>query len=187
MPLKPALKRSLLGRLRSDKRGVAAIEFALIAPVAILLYCGFAELTMAMMAERRAAHAASVVADLVAQEPSVSTADMTDIFNIANAVMTPFPAAPLKLRVTSVVADPTTGVPTMNWTRVSGGAAPMPAGAVAGFPPTLLAAGESVIQADVQYAYTSPLRIVVPNALNFSNTFYLRPRRSASVALVVTP
>jgi Flp pilus assembly protein TadG len=183
MPLKPAPKRSILERFRSDRRGVAAVEFALIAPVAILLYCGFAELTMAMMAERRAAHAASVVADLVAQEPHVTAAEMTDIFNIGNAIMNPFPATPLKLRVTSVTAD-ANGVPQMTWTKVSGGAAPMPAGPVAGVPANLLAAGDSVIQADMQYAYTSPLRMTVPNALSFSNTFYLRPRRSPQVALL---
>src|SRR3954465_13055128 len=97
-------------RAALDDRGVAAIEFALIAPVAILLYAGFAELTMAMMAERRAAHAASVVADLVAQEQNVTAADMTAIFNIGNAIMTPFATTPLKLRVTSVVAD-VNGVP----------------------------------------------------------------------------
>jgi Flp pilus assembly protein TadG len=178
-----ALKRSILGRLRSDKRGAAAIEFALIAPVAILLYAGFAELTMAMMAERRAAHAASVVADLVAQEPTVSTADVNDIFNIGNAIMTPFATATLKLRVTSVVAD-VNGVPKVVWSKGHGGLGALTAGnTVAGFPPTLLVAGDSVIQADVQYAYTSPLQMTLPSALNFSSSFYLRPRRSPSVAL----
>ena len=72
----------MLKRLRSDIRGIAAVEFALIAPVVILLYCGFAELTMAMMAERRAAHTASVVADLVAQTPSISSAELTDIWTV---------------------------------------------------------------------------------------------------------
>ncbi len=176
--LKRALKRA-----GSDRRGSAAIEFALIAPVAILLYCGFAELTMAMMAERRAAHAASVVADLVSQTPTVSSAQMTDIFNIGNTIMNPFPAATLKLRVTSVTAD-VNGVPQMTWTKVSGGASPMPPGAVAGFPANLLASGDSVIQADVQYAYTSPLQMTLPHALTFKDTFYLKPRRSPSVTLL---
>ena len=37
----------------ADERGGVMLMVALFAPVAILLYCGFAELTMAMMAERR--------------------------------------------------------------------------------------------------------------------------------------
>lgn len=182
MPLKPTSQRPFLRRLRSDRRGAAAIEFALIAPVAILLYAGFSELTMAMMAERRAAHAASVVADLVAQEQTVSTADMTDIFNIGNAIMVPFASAPLRLRVTSVVAD-VNGVPKVSWSQGHGLGALTAGATVAGFPPTLLAPGDSVIEADVQYAYTSPLQMTLPTALTFSNSFYLRPRRSNSVAL----
>ena len=171
-----------LKRIRHDERGVAAVEFALIAPVAILLYCGFAELTMAMMAERRAAPAASAVADLVAQSTQVTTGDLTDIFNIGNQILHPFPAATLKLRVTSGTADGN-GAPKMTWSQGQG-LGPLPAGTVSGFPPNLLAAGDSVIQAEVQYSYTSPLRMVLPNALSFNDTFYLKPRRSNSVTLL---
>ena len=46
------------------------------------------------------------------------------------------------------------------------------------------AAGDSIIMADVQYAYTSPLRMTLPNALTFRDTFYLKPRRSPSVTLL---
>jgi Flp pilus assembly protein TadG len=177
------LKRPLFKRVGSDQRGAAAVEFALIAPVAILLYCGFTELTMAMMAERRAAHAASVVADLVSQSAQVSTADMADIFVVGNAIMNPFPAPPLKLRVTSVVAD-VNGIPRVAWSQGHGMGALTNGTAVSGFPANLLVAGDSVIQADVQYAYTSPLRMTLPNALTFSDTFYLRPRTATSVTFV---
>jgi len=172
----------MLTRLRLDQRGVAAIEFALIAPVAIALYCGFAELTMAMMADRRVAHAASVVGDLVAQTPSVSASDLTDIFQVGNAIMAPFTPTPLKMRITSIVAD-AKGVPKVAWSQGDGLTAMTAGTAVSGFPPTLLAAGDSVIQADVSYAYTSPLRMTLPDAITFSNTFYLKPRQSASVTL----
>ena len=170
-----------LRRFQSDRRGAAAVEFALIAPFMILLYCGFAELTMGMMAERRAAHSASVVADLVAQTSQITGSQMTDIFNVANEILTPFPSTGLKLRVTSVVAD-AGAVPRVAWSQGNGGLGPLTVGtAVSGFPPTLLAAGDSVIMTDVQYAYVSPLKMTVPNALNFSDTFYLKPRNSASV------
>jgi Flp pilus assembly protein TadG len=176
-----SLKRPFLKRARVDQRGVAAIEFALIAPVVILLYCGFAELTMAMMAERRAAHAASVVADLLAQTPSVSAGDLSDIYNVGGSILAPFSAAPLKLRVTSVTAD-AQGIARVTWSQ-GHGMGPLTGGTVvSNFPANLLAAGDSVIMADVQYAYSSPLRMTLPNILNFSDTFYLKPRRSVSVA-----
>jgi len=171
----------MLRRFSADRRGVAAIEFALLLPVLVLLYCGLAEFTLAIMAQRQAAHAASVVGDLVAQETNVNAAEMNDIFAVGQAIIKPFPRAPLKLRVTSVKAD-AQGVPRVVWSQGNGlgsfglGITP------AGFPPTLLAAGDSVIQADVGYTYTSPLQQVLPRPVSYANTFYLRPRRSAEVA-----
>jgi Flp pilus assembly protein TadG len=164
----------------SDERGAAAIEFAIIAPVAVLLYCGFAELTMAMMAERRAAHVASVVADLVSQTPSVTSANVSDIIDVGNSIMVPFPSAPLKLRVTSIIAD-VNGVPKVAWSQGHGLTALGINATVTPFPATLLAAGDSVIMADVQYGFSSPLKMTLPNVLTFKDTFYLKPRRSVSV------
>lgn len=171
-------RRTLLG----DMRGVAAVEFALVAPVMVLLYCGLAEFTMAMMADRRVAHTASVIADLVAQTPQVANSDVTDIFTVGGAILSPFPTTSLKMRITSVVAD-SNAVPRVAWSQGQG-LTPLVVNATAPVPAGLLAAGDSVVMADVQYAYTSPLQIVLPNALNFNSTFYLKPRRSPSVSLL---
>ena len=46
-----------------DPRGVSAVEFALIAPLLILMYCGMAELSLAMMAQRRLSNIASAIGD----------------------------------------------------------------------------------------------------------------------------
>ena len=171
----------MLKRFSGDPRGVAAVEFALIAPVMILLYCGMAELTMAMMAERQAAHSASVVGDLVAQSTRVSGSQMTDMFNVGVAILKPFPAATLRMRVSSVKAD-ANGVPRVVWSQGYGLGALAANGTPSGFPANLLAAGDSVIQADVSYTYTSPIQQVIPNPITYADSFYLKPRRSPEVA-----
>lgn len=171
----------MLRRLGIDQRGVAAIEFALIAPVAIALYMGFAELTMAMMADRRVAHAAAVVGDLVAQSPSVAPSDLTDIFQVGNAIMSPFAATPLKMRITSIVAD-ANDIPKVAWSKGSGMTAMTVGTAAGGVPANLLQPGDSVIQADVSYSYVSPLGFTLTAPITFSNTFFLKPRQAASVA-----
>ena len=59
-------KPAFLLRLARDTRGLSAVEFALLAPVMISLYFGVAEVGQAFMVQKRQAHVASMVADLVA-------------------------------------------------------------------------------------------------------------------------
>jgi Flp pilus assembly protein TadG len=170
----------MLRRFSADRRGIAAVEFALLAPIMILLYCGLAELTMAMMAERQAAHSASVVGDLVAQSTQVTGSDVTDIFSVGASIMKPFPAAALQMRLTSVKAD-ANAVPRVVWSQGYGMGTLAANTTPGGFPPSLLAAGDSVIQADVSYSYTSPIQQLLPHAISYSEKFYFKPRRSTEV------
>jgi Flp pilus assembly protein TadG len=165
-------------RFRKDRRGVAAVEFALIAPAMVLLYCGLVELCQAVIAERKANHVASAIGDLVTQVETVSTSDLSDIFTIGNTIMSPFPTSTLQMRVTSVTAD-AQGNPKVTWSRGSGMTA-LGVGASVTLPLTL-AAGDSVIMSESQYQYTSVLHYVLPNALNYNEHYYLRPRRSDNV------
>jgi Flp pilus assembly protein TadG len=170
----------LPARFARDQRGLAAVEFALIAPIMILLYCGLGELSLAVMAARQAGHAASVVGDLVAQTPNMDATQMTDIFNVGTSIMKPFPAAPLKVRVTSVKAD-AQGVPRVVWSQGHGMGAMTAGNTVPGFPANLLLPGDSIIEADVSYAFTSPIQQVVATPVNSGQNFYFKPRRSADV------
>jgi Flp pilus assembly protein TadG len=175
-----SLRQWLRGRFARDQRGLAAVEFALLAPIMILLYCGLGELTLAMMAERQAAHSASVVGDLVAQTPTMDATQMADIFNVGSSIMKPFPAAPLKVRVTSIKAD-ALGVPHVVWSQGHGMGAMTTGATVPGFPAGLLLAGDSIIEADVSYTFTSPIEQVVAVPIGFGQNFYFKPRRSADV------
>jgi Flp pilus assembly protein TadG len=170
-----------MNRFREDQRGAAAIEFAIIAPMMILLYCGFAQASLGMMATRRAGHAASIVADLVAQGPSIAKSDMTDIFNVGDAIVQPFPVTPLQIVVSSVTADANVS-PVVSWSLANRATARKPKAKVTAFPPGLLAAtGDSMIMAEVTYSYALPLPNFLPNTASLKQTFYLKPRRSASV------
>jgi len=170
---------TLLKRLGRDRRGVSAVEFALIAPAMIAFYFGLAEITQALLAERRAGHAASAIGDLVAQSSTVSNADLTDIFQVATTIMQPYPTNTLKLRVTSVKAN-AAGATTVAWSSGSGMAAHA-AGASLSVPSGVIAANQSVILSEVTYSYDSPVNFFMPEAVTFNRKFYLRPRKSDEV------
>jgi len=74
---------AVLCRAGSD-RGVEAVEFALILPILLLLYFGMDELAQGVLAERRAAHTASTIGDLVSQSSTITQAEVGDIFNVGS-------------------------------------------------------------------------------------------------------
>lgn len=169
-----------LRKLGRDRRGVSAVEFALIAPAMIAFYFGLAEVTQGLLAERRAAHAASAIGDLVAQSSTISNTEITDIFSIATTIMKPYPTSSLKMRVTSVSAN-ASGVTTVDWSNAQGGLTAYSTGAAITVPSGVIAANQSVIMSETSYAYDSPVDFFMPSAVTFNRKFYLRPRKSDKV------
>jgi Flp pilus assembly protein TadG len=169
-------KTTSLARLPQDKRGVSALEFAFIAPVMILAYFGLAELCGAMLAERKASHAASAIGDLVAQASVIHDSDMSNIFAVGAIVMEPDSSATLGMRVTSVQAGATATATTVGWSSASGTLAANTVGASIAIPANMVAANQSIIRSDVTYTYNVPVAYLLPSAFTYNYTFYLRPR-----------
>jgi Flp pilus assembly protein TadG len=169
------MRRSLFTRLARDERGISAVEFAMIAPVMIFFYFGLAEFCQGYMAQKRMGHASAMVADLVAQEESVSTASIDDIFDIGGLIMKPFPVAALQQRVSSVVLKD--GVARVVWSR-GDGMDPRGVDSVVTLPDDLITEGESVILSEATYDYDSPADYLMPTITRFSHSYYLRPRTS---------
>jgi Flp pilus assembly protein TadG len=170
--------RPRLSAFRRDQRGLAAVEFALIAPGMILLYCGLVEVCQAIIASRKTDHVAAAVGDLVTQADAVTASGVNDIFSIGNTIMSPFPTPTLQMRLTDITAD-ANGTPKVTWSRAQG-MSPMAVGQTVSLPITLNA-GESMVKSESKYTYTSVLQYVLPNALSYNETYYMRPRRSDNV------
>ncbi len=171
--------RPILTRLLGDRRGTAAVEFAFVAPLMILMYCGLAETTQGMMASRRAAHVATTIGDLTAQQSQINAATVADIFVVGKAIMVPFPTATLNMRITSVKAD-SGGTPKVVWSQGYGSLAPL-SGTVTGVPAGLIGPNESTIQAEVSYTYTSSIQKTLPGPIVLSQKSFLKPRKGAEV------
>ena len=66
-----------------DKRGVSAVEFAMLLPLMVTLYLGGVEVSQAIAVDRKVTLIARTLGDLVAQATSVTQRDMTNILNAA--------------------------------------------------------------------------------------------------------
>ena len=167
------MRRGLFRRLGRDERGVSAVEFALLAPVLIAFYFGMAEFCQGFMAQKRMGHVSAMAADLVAQEETVSRANIDDIFDIGGLIMKPFATSGLKQRVSSVTR--TSGVARVDWSRGDGLTARAVNSTIT-LPTDLIANGESIIVSEATYDYDSPVDYFMPGITRFSHIYYLRPR-----------
>ena len=169
-----------LKRFLSDTKAVSAVEFALIAPILVSLYLAAAELSTALTAQRKVTQVATMVADLVTQDDFITSAELTDIYNAADAVLAPFGGANLNLRITSLRLDVLQDGHYVHWSEGSG----MTAYALDDdivIPGGLLEEGYSVIFVEAAYDHTSALNAVLPGTVTLQKNAYLRPRRSAWV------
>lgn len=166
---------SIIRRLIGDRRGVSAVEFALIAPVMIVFYFGLAEFCQGYMAQKRMGHAAAMVGDLVSQTTTDITAEeIDDMFAIGDLILKPFSAATLDLRITSVIRQPDDSI-TVEWSK-GRGMSPLAEGDVVPIPANLIEDGESLVISESSYEYDSPVGYLMPDAITFEQKHYLRPR-----------
>jgi Flp pilus assembly protein TadG len=199
-----AFRPAWFSRFRRDGRGVAIVEFAMVAPVLILFYVGMAELCQALLAERKAAHAASAIGDLVAQADKTNAADVQEVFNIAEVIMKPYTTGTkLRVRVSSVkVGDDNVArvkwSDSKGWTdRATNSVVTLPQVSSGGSTKAFLNKGESAVMSEVQYDYESgfsDLFVTVrawfggnaaeEGGYDFNSVHYLRPRKSEEVTYI---
>lgn len=167
---------SFLRRAAADKTGAAALEFALIFPVLFVLHIAAVEALGVYQAQRNIAHIASTMADITAQNRSVSTAELDDILLASVSMIHPFPNVALQQRISSLSAN-SSGSVSVDWTvkkAYSGSSGPS-------VPSGYLAANESVIVTDVIYDYRPTFGLFLPDTIRFTRHAYVRPRLSVKV------
>lgn len=164
---------ALIRSLVRDKRGVAAVEFALIAPLMVGFYLSMTEVCAGFMAQKRMSHVTALVADLVTQEEAVTQENLDGMFAISDAIMSPFSPDTLSQRIRHVTL--VDGVARIDWSYNTEGGGEF-ADTEVTVPDDLIVNGQSIIVSDAIYEFDSPVKYLVPGGLKFKATYYLRPR-----------
>jgi len=102
------LMRNKFLNFKKDSKGVAAVEFALISPILLLLFIGTIEVSLMVALDRKISRTSSAIADLIAQ--GVFTAGNTEnemraIFGMADRIMFPYTDKVPCIVISSVLAE----------------------------------------------------------------------------------
>ncbi|MCW6536391.1 TadE/TadG family type IV pilus assembly protein [Sphingomonas lycopersici] len=174
-------------RLRDDRRGLGAVEFAIIAPFLLLLYLGGYQLMDATSAYRKVTTTTRTLADVTTQFTAVQASDVDSILGAAGAVMTPYSASNTTTRV-SEIAISATGMPSVVWSRASSGNLLKTSDLLANpttpnnvVPAKLRIASTNLIFAEVSYSYVPPAGGQLIGPITFRDQIFMNPRRSVDI------
>ncbi len=177
-----------LTRFARATRGLAAVEFALIAPILVTLFFGVVEGTGALSASRKTLLAANTLSDLVAQETEIAKASLDDLFVGMEDVIDSRDIT-VTFRVVSVFYDTADMKTKVHWSYDSTGAQPYAANSVYTGPleVALFDDTTSLIVAEVEYDYSSPISARIMGPFTFERAASRWPRRSVRVSYCVAP
>jgi hypothetical protein len=184
--------------LSADARATAAVEAALILPVALTMLALVIYGGEAFAIQRKVTLTARTVTDLITQttppvlvmvsgKPSVPQSSIDTDLSYASAVMAPYASANLSMLATEVQINSNQTTATVVWSEPYNGATPRAVGSTLTLP-TGLGTGQSgnyFILGEVYYNY-NPINLFTPvSAMTLHGSIYLTPRAAASLNMLV--
>jgi Flp pilus assembly protein TadG len=179
----------IVRRFRTDKRGVSAVEFALVLPLMVILFMGVVQVSELASLKRKTTLVARATADLVSQAQSVNQDDLNSVMEAGKAVIAPFNTTPLRIRLTSIKIDQDKKTSVV-WSKVNATATGW--GVNTGSPvidDALKVANSHLIMSEVSYTHTPSAGYLLTGALSLTadtvtEKIYMRPRLSDEVKWV---
>ncbi|WP_235882854.1 TadE/TadG family type IV pilus assembly protein [Rhizobium rhizophilum] len=174
-----------LCRLVRDRQGVGGVEFAIIAPMLIVLYLMAFELTMGLSVAKKTSLASSTVADLVARQEKVNKAFLTTMTDVSGAIFVPYPSNNLVIKVSGIKID-AAKAPKVAWSWSTTGVAPYAVGTDAPVPSDMLVENTFLIRSELSVShelmmYLPGLTGTETKNLTLAREFYFRQRLGTEV------
>jgi Flp pilus assembly protein TadG len=165
--------------LIADRSGIAAIEFAMILPIMMVMFFGTLEFSSGVAVDRKVTLMARTLSDLTSQATSVADTDLTNFFAANLAIMTPYDPTPVKATISELYVDPATLKARVQWSK---GSFPRAVSSVVTVPTQLAIGGSYLIYSEVSYLYVPTVGYLMAKAgINLSDVAYTRPRQSVCV------
>ncbi|MGE0595000.1 MAG: TadE/TadG family type IV pilus assembly protein [Hyphomonadaceae bacterium] len=168
----------MLSRFRRFARasgGLAAVEFALIAPMMVFLLFGSVELLDALSANRRTQNVAASVADVVARDTEISNSELTGIWSAMDVLMIPDTAEFMDVRITSISIE-SASVARVVWSEARNNYSRLSPGSTVALPSAMMLPGSSLIMTETRFNYQPPLSFLFSGGVPMEHKAYRRSR-----------
>ena len=172
----------MIRRMKSilrDRAGTAGIEFAITAPVIILLFLGGVTLFDIFRSYQKIIEANSVVADLISRQTSIDKAYFDTMYGVF-ANLQADPTATRALRVSSVTRSGSNYV--VAWSKVAGSEALLPTQKLDTQTLPNITSGDSIIYVEGSAEFPVMLSILGFGKIVYHQTAFTRPRFIGAVA-----
>jgi Flp pilus assembly protein TadG len=175
--------KRLYRRFIVSSRGVAAIEFAMILPVLMVLFLGSFDGGRAIAIYMKVRSATYSLDAITNQYTTMQSADMSTIMNAITQMMAPYDYTPAKITITQIKISAAKAA-TVSWSVSQGGTAHTRGAAIA-IPAALDVASTYLIFAEVSYTYAPMYGYFSSASINLSDNLYTTPR--SSTCIIYTP
>jgi Flp pilus assembly protein TadG len=165
-----------------DRRGVSAVEFALILPLMVTMYLGVVEVSRGVAIDRKVTLTTRTMADLASRVTSLNNTDMANLLSATAAVISPYDQSKVKVVLSAVNID-ATGVAKIAWSDTLHGSA-RTVGSTVTVPTALNVPNIQLIWSEVSYGYSPTFGYVLTGDMTLSDQLYMRPRLSDSITRV---
>lgn len=190
-------RSKLFSRFAKARDGVAAVEFALLAPLLVTMMLGSIELTHALWGNGKLAKATSTVVNLIALTKQLDNQEFDDLLAASPLILQPYPINDLAMTVTSIVGceissnDPNNKDMkylvrwSRSWTPGAGGAgSPHQNDTIFAREPDALkiSDGDTIIVAEGTYTYYPKIARKVGATMEMADIAFQQPRETIPVA-----
>ena len=179
-PPRPGKGPAALRRFGRDPRGVAAIEFAVLFPVLLLVYMGGFDVSRACALSSRLNDMTLELCDVASQYDILYDSDLSCLFAAASQIMTPDDTLPVGVVISEVSTDGE-GRATVTWSQAANGAAPLVKAAPFPLATGLAAPNVSYIVVQTHYVYQPFFGVANAPVMPLSAQAVFAPRNRASI------
>ena len=170
-------------RFAAAKQGIAAVEFALVLPMLVVILLATFDGGRAIAAYMKMRAATYSLASITNQYATIQSTDMTSILGATSVVMAPYTSSTPAVKISQVKIN-NSGVSTIEWSAAQGTTARTVGSSIS--PPSAMVINNTyLILAEVSYTYMPVFGYFGSSTgITFSDSLYVTPRGVKCVVYV---